>query len=38
MPMHVGFARMFQILFDHPQIEVQLFATPAEAEAWLANP
>jgi hypothetical protein len=38
MPVQVGFARMFQILNDHPQIEVQLFATLAEAEAWLVSP
>jgi hypothetical protein len=38
MPMHIGFARMFQILMEHPQIEVQLFETLAEAEAWLVNP
>jgi hypothetical protein len=38
MPVQVGFARMFQILNDHPQIEVQLFETLAEAEAWLMSP
>jgi hypothetical protein len=38
MPVQVGFARMFQIVNDHPQIEVQVFATLAEAEAWLVNP
>lgn len=35
-PLQLGFARMFQILLEHPQIEVQVFATLAEAEAWLA--
>jgi hypothetical protein len=35
-PVHVGFARMFQILNDHPQIEVEVFATVEAAEAWLA--
>jgi hypothetical protein len=38
LPVQVGFARMFQILNDHPQIEVQLFETLAEAEAWLMSP
>jgi hypothetical protein len=38
MPMHVGFARMFQILLEHPQIEVVVFATLEEAEAWLTSP
>jgi hypothetical protein len=37
-PVQIGFARMFQILNDHPQIEVQVFRTLAEAEAWLATP
>jgi hypothetical protein len=37
-PLQVGFARMFQILNDHPQIEVQVFDTLAEAETWLASP
>lgn len=35
-PLQLGFARMFQILLEHPQIEVQVFATLVEAEAWLA--
>lgn len=34
-PVQMGFARMFQILNDHPQIEVQVFDTMAEARAWL---
>ena len=38
MPVQIGFSRMFQILNDHPQIEVQVFATLAEAEAWLVSP
>lgn len=33
----LGFARMFQILNDHPQIVVEIFPTMAEAEAWLAS-
>jgi hypothetical protein len=32
-----GLARMFQMLNDNPQIEVQLFKTMAEAEDWLAS-
>jgi hypothetical protein len=38
MPVQLGFAHMFQTLNDHPQIEVQLFETLAEAEAWLMSP
>src|SRR5262245_17343230 len=37
-PVQFGFARMFQTLNDHPQIEIALFATLAEAEARLAMP
>ena len=36
-PVQLGFARMFQTLNDHPQIEIQIFPTLAEAEAWLAS-
>ena len=36
-PVQLGFARMFQILSEHPQMEVALFATLEEAEAWLAS-
>jgi hypothetical protein len=36
-PVQVGFARMFQMLMNHPQIEVQLFETLEEAEAWLTG-
>ena len=36
-PVHVGFARMFQILNDHPQIVIEVFATVEAAEAWLAS-
>jgi hypothetical protein len=35
-PVQFGFARMFQILNDHPQIVIQIFPTVTEAEAWLA--
>ncbi len=31
----VGFARIFRILSNNPQIEVRVFATVGEAEAWL---
>jgi hypothetical protein len=34
-PVQVGFARMYQILNDHPQVEIQIFTTVAEAETWL---
>ena len=30
-----GFARIFQILSNNPQIEVKVFTTLAEAEQWL---
>jgi len=33
-----GFARIFQVLSNNPQIEVQLFATLREAEEWLGVP
>jgi hypothetical protein len=36
-PVQVGFARMFQTLNDHPQIEVQIFDTLEAAETWLAS-
>jgi hypothetical protein len=36
-PVQVGFARMFQTLNDHPQIEIQVFASLEAAEAWLAS-
>ena len=31
-----GFARMFQTLNDHPQVEFRLFGSIAEAKAWLS--
>lgn len=37
LPVHMGFARMYQTLQNHPQIEVQIFPTAALAEAWLAE-
>jgi len=30
-----GFARMFQTLMDNPMIEVRIFESVADAEAWL---
>jgi len=36
-PVQLGFARMFQTLNDHPQIEIQIFPTLAAAEAWLTS-
>ena len=33
----VGFARIFQVLSNNPQIEVQLFTTLGEAEEWLRS-
>jgi hypothetical protein len=34
-PIHLGFARMFQILNEHPQIAIEIFSTGQAAEAWL---
>ena len=36
-PASKGFARMFQTLNDHPQVEVQIFSTMEAAEEWLAS-
>ena len=36
-PVTVGFARMFQTLNDHPQVEVVIFPTIEAAEGWLIN-
>jgi hypothetical protein len=35
-PILLGFARMFQILNKHPQIEIEIFSTVESAEAWLS--
>jgi hypothetical protein len=35
-PTLIGFARMFQSLNHNPNITIQIFSDPAEAEAWLA--
>ena len=34
-PAQLGYARMFQILNEHPEIEIQIFPTPDEAVVWL---
>ena len=36
-PVQRGYARMFQILNDHPQITVRIFEDEASARAWLAT-
>jgi hypothetical protein len=36
-PLSYGIARMFQTLISHPQIDVRIFGTVAEAEHWLAE-
>jgi hypothetical protein len=35
--LHLGYARMFQILNDHPEITVRVFRDVAAAEAWLRS-
>ena len=35
---HVGYARMFQALNDHPQITIALFPAAAAAYDWLRSP
>jgi hypothetical protein len=35
---HYGYARMFQSLINHPQIEVRIFGSEAEALDWLVGP
>ena len=37
-PVHVGLARMFQILNEHPQITIRIFPDQPAAHAWLADP
>jgi hypothetical protein len=34
---HVGFARMFQILQDHPQVNIQIFPDEPLARQWLGG-
>jgi len=36
-PMHVGFARMYQMLNAHPQITLQIFPDLAAAQKWIAE-
>jgi hypothetical protein len=36
-PIQYGFARMFQTLLDHPQIEVQVFANEKDALDWFSS-
>lgn len=36
-PVNLGFARMFQILNDHPQLDIRIFTTVAAAEDWLIH-
>jgi hypothetical protein len=36
-PLDYGCARIYQTLCDNPQVELQIFKTRAEAEAWLAT-
>lgn len=35
--LHLGYARMFQILNDHPAITVRVFRDTAAAEVWLRS-
>jgi hypothetical protein len=37
-PVQIGFARMFQLLNNHPQITIEVFSDLASAKAWLATP
>jgi hypothetical protein len=34
-PVHLGYARMFQTLNDHPHVTVRIFDDEASARAWL---
>ncbi len=36
-PVHVGFARMFQTLNDHPKIVIAIFRKTEEAEQWIGG-
>jgi hypothetical protein len=33
----MGFARMFQILNEHPQVTVRIFEDETSARAWIAT-
>jgi hypothetical protein len=37
-PIQCGYARMFQTLLNHPQIEVEVFINEKDALDWLSNP
>jgi hypothetical protein len=36
-PVQMGFARMFQILNEHPQVTVRIFEDETSARAWIAT-
>ena len=36
-PVQLGYARMFQILNDHPRVTVRIFEDEPSARAWLAT-
>lgn len=36
-PVQFGIARMFQMLLEHPKIQVQVFSEEADALRWLAD-
>jgi hypothetical protein len=36
-PVAVGFARMYQTILNHPQIELRIFPTMEEAQAWVTG-
>jgi hypothetical protein len=35
LPIHMGYARMFQTLNDHPMVTIRIFETVEAAEAWI---
>jgi hypothetical protein len=37
-PVQLGFARMFQILNEHPRVVLRIFENERDARAWLAAP
>lgn len=37
-PLHYGLARMYQMLNDHPMIELRVFSSQAEALEWIRQP
>jgi hypothetical protein len=36
-PQHLGYARMFQILNDNPQITIRIFSDETSASRWIAD-